>query len=267
MKHGSLRLFSDSEYRQLSRNDWLAGLELHEQVESTNLLGLGCDPHVPTPHLIVAERQTGGRGRGANRWWGSDGCLMFSLVLDFPSLGIAEHRRAVMSLVTGLAMWRAVAPLVDPAQLKLKWPNDLYYQGRKVCGILLQASAAGPAAQRVVVGIGLNVHNRFDEAPAEVRERATSLSESGASPGRLFDVLDVALETLRSEYEWLAQGRSDLARRWSDRCLLRNKQVTLQVAGNCVSGRCLGVNDDGSLSVDDGAGERRFVSGEVQTVR
>ena len=137
----------------LRRADWL------DQIDSTNdhALLLANQPEIESPWLIGAERQTAGRGRGANRWWGAEGSLLFSLLIDMPKMGLVSADWPRFSLITGLAAAETLASMVSSAVVGLKWPNDVWLGRRKVGGILIEQSDRFP--ERLVIGVGLNVNN------------------------------------------------------------------------------------------------------------
>ncbi len=121
--------------------------------------------------LITAERQTAGRGTRGRPWVSPPGNLYLTLII--PRAALTPARLGLFPLETGLAVWDAAAPLLPPtsrAALRLKWPNDLLWEGRKVAGMLLEATA-----DHVFIGIGFNLMN----APA--------IEDGGTPGGRLAD--------------------------------------------------------------------------------
>jgi BirA family biotin operon repressor/biotin-[acetyl-CoA-carboxylase] ligase len=121
----------------VERETFVAEAEVHAELRSTNDRALRlAETATRLPRLIAALRQTAGRGRGANRWWAGDGALTFSLLLDAPPVPL--ERWPQMSLAVGGAVCMAVAGLVPNADVRLKWPNDVFVNGRKACGILVE---------------------------------------------------------------------------------------------------------------------------------
>src|SRR5690606_15388684 len=120
-------------------------VEQHVEIGSTNdrALELAADPELPTPAIVLTERQTAGRGRGANVWQSRPGALTFSLLID-PPAGLAPERVPLVSLAAGLAAREAIASAAPGHIAKVKWPNDVYLDGRKVCGILTEVAQSGP---------------------------------------------------------------------------------------------------------------------------
>ena len=148
-------------------------VEVHAELGSTNDRArelIAGDAALPA--LVVAERQTAGRGRGANRWWSTDGALTFSIAIDAAQLRLSPEQNGLLSLATAVAIVDAIRETTG-FTAGIKWPNDVYLNDKKLAGLLIESPRPG----RLVIGVGINVANRFDEAPAEVRHRATSLVE------------------------------------------------------------------------------------------
>ncbi len=250
------RLLSESCLRHV---EWL------DHVDSTNdrAIAVARTPSLELPILIGADRQHAGRGRGANRWWSADGALMFSMIVDMPSLGLSTTEWPRFSLVTGLAISETLSRLVPSALVGLKWPNDVWLDGRKVCGILIEQGDRIP--DRFVVGIGMNVNNSFQDAPDEQRCIATSLTD--VSAGVLFSMTDVLIAFLAqwsSLVSQLADGSVNLVERWSLRCVLTGHPVTVTSGNQETTGVCSGIDDDGSLLLRTAFATERCYAGTVR---
>src|SRR5437867_3588245 len=119
----------------------VARIDYHESVGSTSdrALELGAFGDTELPLLVLAERQTAGRGRGANRWHSTDGAMTFSLALEAPPDRLPPSRWPQVALVGGLAMCEALQSLAPAADFRVKWPNDVYLGSGKICGILSES--------------------------------------------------------------------------------------------------------------------------------
>lgn len=236
-------------------------MEYHAQLPSTNdqALKLLADHQLALPRLVLAGEQTAGRGRGTNRWWSAAGAITASVLVELPA-GVTAERRPWLALVAGLAIRAALANWsAHPVQVK--WPNDVYLDGRKVCGILIETSAA--QLDRAVVGFGINVSNSLAEAPADVRRRAISLAERSSVPVEPAAVLRQCLCEFDRWLPRLGEPDWNLHADWQPHCLLTDRHVRLEAAGRTISGRCLGLNAAGALSLLTDHGEQSFLSAVV----
>ena len=184
--------------------------------------------------LVWTDCQTGGRGRGNNRWLADAGSVTFSLYL--PNPGLEGQAISQLSLICALAVADALTPHVVP---QLKWPNDIYVSNRKLCGILVERADRG-----LVVGVGLNVHNDV----SQVDIPAIALHE--VTRGEI-DVVSLVIDLFRhlnTLHDLLRGDQLDLARAWNPRCWLRGKRVTID---GKETGICGGVQSDGGLRVGD----------------
>jgi BirA family biotin operon repressor/biotin-[acetyl-CoA-carboxylase] ligase len=211
--------------------------------------------------LVLAEMQSAGRGRASNRWWSGTGALTFSLLLDAHASGLPTSCWPQLSLTVGLAIAEAVDELIG-LQAGLKWPNDVYLQGRKVAGVLIET----PPRQRgkLVVGVGLNVNDPLNLLPEDVRQTAISLCEaSNRGPFALADVLILLLQRLSDCFAWIGSRDAELRQRWRERCVLTSRTVHIDQGGCQITGPCHGIDDDGALLVQTEAGLERCFAGVV----
>ena len=244
----------------LRRAEWL------DETSSTNDLALqwANDASVVTPCLIGATRQSDGRGRGTHRWYGSEGTLMFSVLFDMTALGIAQHLWPQFSLVTGLSVAETLEVFLPQSAVGLKWPNDVWLAGRKVCGILIEQPPRMPG--RLVAGLGWNVNTAFASAPDELRSIATSMRDTSGSLVDENDVLRCFLQRWETNLTQLADGSFDLAARWTRFCVLRDQRIRVSATELECTGDCLGIASDGALLVNDGHQTRRYYAGTVRLI-
>src|SRR5262249_38308999 len=151
----------------------VARIDYHESIGSTSdrAMEIGALDETALPLLVVAEQQTAGRGRGADRWWSAKRALTVSLVLDAPHDRLPADRWPQVALLAGVAVCEALQGLAPRAELRVKWPNDVYLADGKVGGILCESIAG--MSDRLVVGIGVNVNNRRQDT-GENGHRATT---------------------------------------------------------------------------------------------
>ena len=207
--------------------------------------------------VVVAERQTLGRGRFGRRWVSDAGRdLALSVVLR-PG---ADRLRMVNMAVTMAVQDTAAEVTGRPAAVK--WPNDVVMSGRKVCGILVETLASRRGGlEFAVVGVGLNVNLRPSDHP-EIGTTATSLAEQA---GRAMDrtcVLVSLLGRIDDLYAMVRAG-TDLAPLWAPRIETIGRMVSVRWRDRSVSGRARGVDGEGNLLVETGGGLETVVAGEV----
>jgi len=257
---------------RITRSGLVRHVDYHESVGSTNdrALELAARDELPLPLLVLTERQTGGRGRGTNRWWSASGALTFSLLVEAPAEALRPETRSQVALVAGLAVCEALEPLAPRAQWRVKWPNDVYLNGGKVCGILCE-SAPGQS-ERLIVGIGINVNNSMAEekepaaiAADGVPTGAVALVDFDSLSRELTDVLLAVLD--RFDFRWstlLQSGFRALAADYRQRCLLVGKTVTANLSGRRVVGVCRNIDDFGGLVLATESGSRTIVAGSIE---
>jgi BirA family biotin operon repressor/biotin-[acetyl-CoA-carboxylase] ligase len=201
--------------------------------------------------LLLAEEQESGRGRWGRRWEAKLGqSLLFSLLLK-PQQGSLGQLTPLVGL--------ACAEALSLAGLGLKWPNDLYVDGKKLGGILLEGSP-----EYLIVGIGLNVSQEAGDFPEELRESATSLRLAGAPSLSREALLSKLLLSLEENYRsWKAEGFKSVQKRWNDKALYMNQEVST----GSIQGRLLGLAEDGGLLLERNEGIQKIVSGEIERLR
>ncbi len=195
--------------------------------------------------VYVAAEQTAGRGRLDHRWLSAPGeNLTLSAVLDVSGLDAAVV--ATLPLVVGLAVASALERLAPGLDFRVKWPNDVLVDWRKICGVLCERHG-----NLVVAGVGVNVRQR--EFPDEIAARATSLALLGGD-ATTAEVERVLLEELGRAYErWLEGGFGALLPEFARRDALKGVRVKVRQRDDDigVEGTCGGVAADGALIVDD----------------
>jgi BirA family biotin operon repressor/biotin-[acetyl-CoA-carboxylase] ligase len=261
--HSAFGTHPDFELERICRETFVRHVEFHQTLGSTNDRGLELAgrPDCECPLVVLAESQTAGRGRGVNRWWSAEGALMFSLIVDCDRFALTPVNRPKASLTVGLAVCETLSEILSDVHVGLKWPNDVLLNGRKSCGILIEALPS--PADRLVIGIGLNVNNSLSAAPDAVRTVATSLIDEAGQLLALPDVLIGLLGRIERNLQRLSDAGDDLRGRWRQYCILRGQTVMLDVNDRHVVGVCRGIDRDGALLLKTGSGTKRFFSGIV----
>jgi BirA family biotin operon repressor/biotin-[acetyl-CoA-carboxylase] ligase len=241
-------------------------IEHFSETTSTNDVALraAAEADALLPLLVLADRQTVGRGRGANRWWAADGSITFSLAIESTAANIPPHRWPQLSLTTGLAVCEALESLTSSADAQVKWPNDVYLLGRKACGILIETPSV---RNRLVIGVGLNVNNLFSDAPPDLQSSGISLMDYDGVNRNLTDVLIAVLERISIRWQTLAEyGFERLIEPWRSRSYLTGRTVQLSSGPQTITGRCMGIDDDGALLLQTENGMRACHAGTIVSV-
>lgn len=205
--------------------------------------------------LVTAECQTAGRGRQGKSFYSPDGTGVYLTLVVHPNAPIFD----AVSVTTraSVAVCRAIRN-VCAAQPEIKWVNDLYLNGKKICGILVEAMSDFETGitKSLVIGVGVNVSTR--DFPADLPD-AASLSMPGISRNRL--IAEIVQELLREAAD--LQDRSYLTdyRRWS---LVLGKEIKYIRNDGTYFATAVGIDDNGGLIVEDEQGERTTLqSGEI----
>ena len=235
-------------------------VQYHESVDSTNTTALAAcqQENLTTPLLILAGKQTAGRGRGSHQWWSTAGSLTFSLVINPSNLEIEPRDWPRASLTTGLALCLALDELLESPALTLKWPNDVLLDQRKISGILLEGTAG-----RLVIGIGINVNCSFQEAPDSLRSTATSLLDATGRKFSLDDVLIRILQQLDQQLRRLACHDTTLLTDWQQRCQLTGRNLEVTTENRQFRGVCQGIDQHGALVLMTETGLVPVLSGTI----
>lgn len=202
--------------------------------------------------VLWAMHQTAGRGRQSRTWNSPAGNLYFSLLLR-PPLPLRDWGN--YSFVAGLAVAEALRAFLPNADVKLKWPNDVLVNGKKICGILLESGEG-----YLVVGIGINVQS----FPPDTIYPATSLKAEGTAPP-LNDLLDKTLNAFDRFYDIMnKEGFSAIRAAWLPQGLKGPLRVRLPVGSGEISGEFSDLDDQGNLclKLPDGT-ERKINAGDV----
>ena len=258
--------------------DFFRSVQWLDQVDSTNRhldrqIKAG---QVPLPCIAVADEQSAGVGRGSNRWFSPQGCLMFSMAIEHTMLDPANtpQRLAMLPLRVGLALAQSLEPLVR-SQPKVKWPNDVLVEDRKISGILIESQTVGSQKDGsigyAIIGIGINCMVEFDQAPEEVRRHAVSLHQVLANRDQeQASCESVLLGFLRSWFDLQEVCASEpdwIERNWPAWDWLADREIQVQQPSRTWYGRADGIGSDGSLRlIDSQAIRHTILSGTVRVL-
>jgi BirA family biotin operon repressor/biotin-[acetyl-CoA-carboxylase] ligase len=259
----------EAEVRSLLRargRPWPAPIRWLETVGSTNdVMKERARAGAPAWSAVVAPRQTAGRGRQGRAWLSPDGNLFLSVLLR-PALAL--DRAGILPLAAGVAAAGAAGEWGVDA--RLKWPNDVLVAGRKLGGVLVEATAGSGGLETVVVGVGMNIGLDPAAAPPALQGAITSVrAETGRDPGIAVAAAAV-LDRLALWYDVLARnGPPAVLMAWRARSVPWWGQAVEARCGDAVlRGVARGLDGRGALILDLADGSQRAVlSGEVREVR
>ncbi|MBS0663202.1 MAG: biotin--[acetyl-CoA-carboxylase] ligase [Verrucomicrobia bacterium] len=240
-------------------------LTLLEEVDSTNdeaarQLSTGRT----APFVIIARRQTRGRGRLGRTWHSEANGNLYASFAFRPQLPPA--RMPTFTLWMGVNICELIANFCRTAP-GIKWPNDILFDGRKAGGMLTEARVDADQIRDLVFGLGLNLNSPAGSWPSDLARRAISLAEQTAEPLDPNRFTAALIGRVRIAYEQFIEGshRDSFADLWNRHDVLRGKPVTVLQGPKRFSGVAAGVDDAGSLLVRPAGGGRphRFHAGEV----
>lgn len=204
--------------------------------------------------VVLAEQQQAGRGRGNNKWLSSYGdSIICSVVLTKESIS-----KELLSLTFAVAGAEAIS-----AQAKIKWPNDIFLNGRKIAGILLESKQTGFGTAHVI-GIGINCHQKT--FPPEINEIATSIDIETKD---ICDRIIITKRLLSSIEHWLDVARKEpqqVIKTWENLSLLLGQRITVVYNKKRFSGTCSGIDPQKGLILQLDSGRPQFFPAEQTSI-
>jgi BirA family biotin operon repressor/biotin-[acetyl-CoA-carboxylase] ligase len=206
---------------------------------------------------VISAQQEQGRGRAGRSWVTSSGSALLCSLLLRPNLMAREI--SSLPLIAGLAIAEAIEQM-SGRSCQLKWPNDIFLDGKKICGVLMQSRSIGDRVEFVNLGFGVNLNSAVAEIPAT----ATSLQIETGVPIQLAAFESTVFSQLSFRYtEFLrADGRPSLGD-WTDRALFLGESVEIEQPDSVLSGRFIGVSTDGALRLETDGGIETVAIGEL----
>ncbi len=211
--------------------------------------------------LVVAEEQTRGRGRLDRQWFSPRGGIWFSILLR-PDL--SPQQAPLLTLLTSLAGVKGIKNATGYS-LYIKWPNDLFWQGKKAAGILTEINAEMDRINFVVVGVGINVNIRHDHFPEDISSEAISLMEEGGESVSRPKLLATFLNEMEKMYDQAQlEGFKELIGEWKKYSTTLGKRVEVKTPRGIIKGKAVDINEEGALMVEkEGGGVIHLLSGDV----
>jgi BirA family transcriptional regulator, biotin operon repressor / biotin---[acetyl-CoA-carboxylase] ligase len=217
----------------------------YRRIDSTNSRARELvEAGAPGGTVVTADAQTAGRGRQGRTWTAPPGkALLYSAILR-----PLDERHLLLPLSAPLAVCAAAEELAPEVGCQIKWPNDVWVEGRKLAGVLIEAK---PQEGWAVIGVGMNISISHDEFPPDLRDTAISLlgSTEGSRESTPFAATAVLNRHLS---RWVDAPREEVLTAWRSRDALRGREVSWEDG----SGVADGIDDRGHLAVAVAGGDR-----------
>lgn len=228
---------------QLALKTSIIGKKIHylKKVNSTNEFAKKIEKEEGV--VVIAEKQTKGKGRFNRRWESNIGGVYISIILN------KEKNVQRITIMTGVAVEKTIRNFVKPI---IKWPNDILFNGKKLCGILCEL-----VDDFVIVGIGVNLNNDFSE---EIKDKAISLKEIIRKEINIKNFIEILLENFEIEYLKFKNGKfREILQYWKENSILGRKVKVEEIEGIAYD-----INENGELIIKTEKGElKKIVGGEI----
>lgn len=229
-------------------------------LEAERLFSNGAKP----PFAVFTHKQTAGKGRLGRKWHSQANQNLYCSIMFSPNT--QPEKLQSFTLWAGIEVCRSLKAIIPKLDLKIKWPNDLYCNGKKVSGILTEARIDSDRMHTIILGLGLNINSSPRSFPEEIKSIATSLrAETNQSYDMNVLSIEIIQATVRAYNKCIEDSNIDaLSKAWDAFDYLKNQPVTLTENGIKISGIALGINAYGALQVKKNNGTIHSIhSGDV----
>lgn len=255
-------LVDEVELESIRATAW-AGQEIFcfDSLDSTNTKAKElADKGYPGGTLVIADTQIAGKGRRGRGWESPSGQGIFMSLVIKPE--IHPDCASMLTLVAALAVAAAIRQVTD-AEALIKWPNDIVINAKKVCGILTEMSAQIDYINHIVIGIGINVHNKV--FPVEIKDTASSLWLECSKRIHRAELIETILEYFEEYYDVFlkTQDLGGLQQKYNEMLVNRYRDVQVLDPKDPFEGKAMGITKKGELVVDTWESRRLVSSGEV----
>ena len=210
--------------------------------------------------VVMADHQVQGKGQYGRKWVAKSKLNLTLSVILYPNVWV-DHQFD-LNIMASIAVCDAIH---QSSQIKahVKWPNDVYVQDRKICGILIKNNIMGKSIHQSIIGIGLNVNQKeFDP----LIPNPTSIINESANPVSLEDLRDVLYLSLDKYYLMLKEA-PELLRQEYHNCLWRRNQMTSYMLGGLrESGIIRGIDDEGKIIIEQSEGSNAYNLSEIKLI-
>ena len=234
----------------------------YDEIDSTNNRAKEAgDNKAPHGTLFVADMQVAGKGRRGRVWQSPAGSSIYMTILLYPE--ISPLKAPQLTLVMAIAVAEGIKE-VTGLDTKIKWPNDIVVNGRKICGILTEMSTEIDYINHVVIGAGINVNQ--DDFPEDIRKTASSLKMELGKQVKRSELIAAIMKSFEKDYEIFVKTEdlSGLQELYNSMLVNLDRDVKVLEPGNEYEAHALGINKTGELIVRTAEGEEKEIyAGEV----
>lgn len=211
--------------------------------------------------ILFARQQSGGRGRLGRSWHTAPGdALALSILLRPP---LPPEIVPQLSLMTAVAVQQACARFAP--QVRIKWPNDLLFNGAKIAGILTEMRGEPGRVHAVVIGIGINLRKPDGGWPDSINQKVGDLSSAGGRRIRQQDVAATLIEAFNDCYEtFLREGFAPIRQLWWQNHAASGQKVRVHDGSGYIEGIAEALDSDGALLLRCGSERRRIIAGDLE---
>ncbi len=235
-----------------------------KETESTNIIAREIASSVEEGTVVIAESQTGGRGRLGRKWLSPEGGIWLSIILK-PRIQPLYAPR--ITLLAGVAVAKTIRSI--GLQARIKWPNDVLINGKKVCGILTEIGAEMDMVDYCVVGIGIDANVDTESFPEEFRESSTSLKKELGHEINRVEFVQRLLEEFEILYlKFQNEGFPSILEEWRNMSATIGEWVKITTQTRTVYGEAIGVDNEGALILETSDGQlEKIVAGNCEHLR
>ncbi len=238
---------------------------LLDRVDSTNseaerLLASGHR----APFIVLSHQQEKGRGRMGRKWHSPKGGNLYLSIALQPNVELVKFRN--FTLWQGVSIGKFLQKHTGVEDLRVKWPNDLLLNNRKLAGMLTEASIDCDQVRSIVFGFGLNINSSIKQFPNDLQNISTSLKEETGMEWRIHELAaKIVRVSIKASKECMKEDSGEkLLQQWEEMDFLKGQKVTIQSGKDQFSGKANGIDASGALILQARNGKRKAVnSGEV----
>lgn len=237
-------------------------IKIEDVVKSTNIDAKEwAEENAEHGAMLVAKIQTSGRGRRQRLWQSVDGGIWSSVILK---LDIAPNQVQPVTLAAAMAVTQAIKQNSKDANVKIKWPNDVLVNDKKVCGILTEFIGDIDELRYLIVGIGINNAFDTDKFEGELLNIATTLKTENIIINSSRLIASVRDNLLSITKKWCeTKSAKDIIDFFRENMAYKNEEITLSGAGKEIVGILKDIDSDGALIIETKDGDQKIISGEI----